>query len=48
MALWFQQLRSSFLLKGTAGAALLVAALAFIGGDAARRTLEHLANERGV
>ncbi len=48
MALWFQQLRSSFLLKGTAVAALLVAALAVIGGDAARRTLEHLANERGV
>jgi len=48
MALSFQQLRSSFLLKGAAAAAALVAALAAIGGDAARRTFEHLANERGL
>jgi len=48
MPIRLQQVRSSFLLKGAAAAAALVTALAAIGGDAARRTLEHLANQRGL
>jgi len=48
MPIRLQEIQSSFLLKGAAAAAALVTALAAIGGDAARRTLEHLANERGL
>jgi len=48
MPIRLQEISSSFLLKGTAAAAALVTALAAIGGDLARRTLEHLSNERGL
>ncbi|HXQ29863.1 MAG TPA: methyl-accepting chemotaxis protein [Gemmatimonadales bacterium] len=41
-----QQLRSSFLFTGVAGAAALAVAVALAGGQNARQTLERLANER--
>jgi methyl-accepting chemotaxis protein len=48
MRIRLQEISSSFLLKGAAAAAALVMALAAIGGDLARRTLETLSNTRGL
>ena len=42
-----QQLRSSFLFAGVAGAAALAVSVALAGGENARTTLERLTNERG-
>ncbi|HUL49291.1 MAG TPA: methyl-accepting chemotaxis protein [Gemmatimonadales bacterium] len=47
MPISFEQIRSSFLLKGALAAAALLIVLGGLGGEAARRTLERLANERG-
>jgi len=47
MAIWSQQLRSSFLLTGAGAAVALAIAVAIGGGQDARRTLQHLADQRG-
>lgn len=47
MAIWSQQLRSSFLLTGAATAVALAIAVAIGGGQDARRTLQRLADQRG-
>src|ERR1700674_1174649 len=47
MAIWSQQLRSSFLLTGAATAVALAIAVAIGGGQDARRTIQRLADQRG-
>jgi methyl-accepting chemotaxis protein len=47
MAIWSQQLRSTFLLTGAAAAVALAIAVAIGGGQDARRTLQRLADQRG-
>jgi len=47
MPISFEQIRSSFLLKGALAAVALMTVLGGLGGEAARRTLERLTNERG-
>jgi methyl-accepting chemotaxis protein len=47
MAIWSQELRSSFLLTGAAAAVALAIAVAIGGGQEARRTVQRLADQRG-